>query len=61
MKNWKAKVKAYGKAPFDREFEVKGGDFHTAAHRAVVQFFSEELNRKRKRNINCLVIQIEKG
>lgn len=62
MKNWKVKVKAYGKkAPFDRELEVRGGDFQTAAHRAVVKFFSEKLNKDRKRNVNCIVIKIEKA
>lgn len=53
------KIKAYGKTPFDRELTVKGGDWHTLAHRAVMQFFEEPLNKKRKRNVTRMVITIE--
>ena len=53
------KIKAYGKVPFDREFVVKGGDWQTVVHRAVIQFFEEPLNKKRKRHITRMVIIIE--
>ena len=63
MGNYKITIKTYGlkaSARTERELQVQAGDFHTAAHMAVIEFFEEPINKKRKKNVDNVLINIKK-
>lgn len=60
MKHYKIKVVAYASGSFDREYDVKAGDFNTAASTAIKEFFSEPINKKRKRKVTQLTLIIKR-
>lgn len=59
MKSYRVKVVAYANGSFDREYDVSGGDFNVAASKAIKEFFSESINKRRKRKITQLTIIIK--
>ena len=60
MKYYDVKIKAYKKGgySFEREFGIKASASSTAVSRAIKKFWSEPINKKRKRHTDNLWIQI---
>lgn len=44
----------------ERELDVNHRELHTVAHRAVMKFFEDPINKKRKRDITDMWIHIKK-
>ncbi len=59
MHTYYIKIVAHGKYRFDREYEIKASDFSVASRRGVEEFFKDKLNRKRKRHITNMIINIK--
>ena len=62
MKAYHIKIKAYKQFGymFEREYSIKASAVHTATSRAIREFWTEKVNKKRKRETIDLVIVVRK-